>query len=119
MNIHGVIDIKSGAKVATVELQIAAYIELVNNGHPFDSGRVEGEAKRMYLETSLYHPTYQFCGTPDIVLGDIPVKEGHALYLKNNGKYKLEKVENLRSNFNHFLCKLDSYKWDREKGYVK
>ena len=117
MGIQGVIDIKSGAKVATVELQIAAYIELVCYGVTSDESRLEGP---MHLETPLYHPTYQYCGTPDIVIGDAirDFKEGHALYLKDNGKYKLEPIPNVRRNLETFLCKLTSYKWDREHGFI-
>ncbi len=112
-----IIDLKSGAKSPTVELQIAAYIELVNNGVPKNS--LSHEYPCTWLEEPFMHPLYQYAGTPDIVFAEsLPIREGHALYLKDNGKYKLETIPNVRRNFEHFLCKLDSFKWDKEKGLI-
>lgn len=109
-----VIDLKSGAKTSTVELQIAAYIELVNNGIAKDFGKITEYPQRLFLETPMYHPLYGYAGTPDIVMGPFPVREGHALYLKNNGKYKLETIPNVRRNFEMFLQFLNTEKWCRE-----
>jgi hypothetical protein len=117
MGIQGVIDIKSGAKVATVELQIAGYIELVNHGQLLHDG-YNLMGNKLLLEEPFMHPTYQYCGTPDIVIGDYPVKEGHALYLRDNGKYKLETIPNVRRNLETFLCFLNSYKYCKEKGLI-
>ena len=115
MQIQGVIDIKSGAKTPTVELQIAAYIELVNNGKSLSGFFDYAELKNnLILEQPFFHPLYNYCGTPDIVIGDYPVKEGHALYLKNNGKYKLETIPNVRRNLEMFLQFLNTEKWCRE-----
>ena len=116
MGIVGVIDFKLGAKTHLIELQIPAYIELVNNGHDREGNKL---ASGMHLEKPLFHPVYQYAGTPDIVLGDIPAREVHALYLQANGKYKLVSIPNVRRNLEHFLCKLDSFKWDKEHGYIK
>jgi len=110
-----VIDLKSGAKVPTVELQIPAYIHLANNGLTFGDCRLDGP---MYLETPLYDPTFQFTGTPDIILGPFPIKEGHALYLKPNGKYSLKPIENNRRNFEMFLQFLNVAKWKKERGLI-
>ena len=110
-----VIDTKSGVKVSTVELQVPAYIHLANNGLTFGDCKLDGP---MYLETPLYDPTFQFTGTPDIIIGPFPIKEGHALYLRDNGKYKLETIPNVRRNFEMFLCFLNSYKWSKEKGLI-
>jgi hypothetical protein len=115
-----VIDVKSGVKVSTVELQISAYIELVNHGRPMNDYIKEYDIKEavIWLEEPFMHPLYGYCGTPDIVIGDYPIKEGHALYLKDTGKYKLETIPNVRRNFETFLCFLNSYRWSREHGFV-
>jgi len=112
MGITGVFDIKSGSPHPCVELQIPAYIELVNNGISFqESGSYP------MLEIPFFHPTYQYCGTPDIVISDgSKVKEGFALYLKDTGKYKLERINNLRKNFEMFLQFLNTEKWKRAHG---
>jgi hypothetical protein len=116
MGISGILDLKSGSPHPCVTLQIPAYIELVNHGIPFSG--IELKAPVMLLESPFFHPVYQYCGTPDIVMGEYPVKEGHALYLKDNGKYKLETIPNVRRNFETFLCFLNSYKWSKEKGLI-
>lgn len=110
MGVVGVIDFKLGAKTDLIELQIPAYIELVNNGVA-----LQESGSYPMLEVPFYHPTYQYCGTPDIVISDgSKVKEGHALYLKDNGKYKLETIPNVRRNFEMFLQFLNTEKWCRE-----
>ena len=101
MGISGIVDFKLGAKTDLIELQIPAYIELVNNGHDREGNKL---ASGMHLEKPLFHPVHGYAGTPDIVLGDIPAREGHALYLQANGKYKLVSIPNVRRNLEHFLC---------------
>ena len=116
MGLQGVIDIKSGATHPCVELQIAAYIELVNNGYPrrFDETL---NTHSVLLEEPFYHETYQYCGTPDIVIQNgSKVTQGHALYLRDNGTYKLETIPNVRRNFEIFLQFLNTERWKREKG---
>ena len=114
MGIEGVIDIKSGSPHPCVELQVPAYIELVNNGIPMSAP--EGMP---VLEMPFYHPVYQYAGTPDIIIYDkLPIFEGHGLYLKENGKYSLKpiEIENIRKNLEMFLQFLNTEKWKREKG---
>ncbi len=111
MGIQGIIDIKSGVPHPCVELQIPAYIELVNHGVPMSAPE-----SMPILEMPFYHPVYQYCGTPDIVIfQNLPVAEGHALYLKSNGKYSLKTIENIRGNLETFLCFLKAEKWKRER----
>ncbi len=112
MGIDGVIDIKSGAHSPCVELQIPAYIELVNHGIP----RVAPETMPI-LEMPFYHPIYHYCGTPDIIIyHELPVREGHALYLKANGKYALKTIKNVRTNLEIFFSFLITKRWIKEKG---
>lgn len=112
MGIVGVVDIKSGSPHPCVELQIPAYIELVNHGIP-----MYAPESMPVIEMPFYHPISQYCGTPDIVIFEkLPVREGHALYLKGNGKYSLKSVENIRMNLETFLCFLRTNRWMREKG---
>jgi len=119
MGIEGVIDIKSGSPHPCVELQVPAYIELVNHGIYMDGGTLDYTESKLLLETPMHHPVHVYCGTPDIVIGDIPVKEGFALYLKSNGKYKLDQISNNRRNFEMFLCFLNTKKWMISKGIDK
>jgi len=117
MGIIGVFDIKSGSPHPCVELQIPAYIELVNNGIPMyrdECHLILGVPS--YCELPFYHSTYAYAGTPDIVIGTKPHREGHALYLKDNGKYSLQTVKDIRKNFETFLCFLRAERWKREKG---
>jgi hypothetical protein len=116
MRITGVFDIKSGAKSPIAELQISAYIELVNHGTPQND--LNRTAPILWLEEPFYHETHRFAGTPDIVIGNLPVKEGFALYLKDNGKYSLSTIKNTRINFETFLCFLRAEKFKREKGLL-
>ena len=116
MGITGVFDIKSGAKSPMVDLQIPAYIELVNNGismnlHP---GVIESG-----LEIPFYHPIYQYAGTPDIIIsGGKTIREGYALYLKSTGKYSLSPIKDIRKNFEQFIHQLEAYKWRKEHGLL-
>ena len=110
MGIVGCFDIKSGSHHPCVELQIAAYVDLINNGIPMSATE-----SNIILEMPFYHPIYQYAGTPDIVIFDKkPVKEGHALYLKDNGKYSLKSVDNIRKNFEMFLQFLNTERWKKE-----
>jgi hypothetical protein len=114
MGIEGVFDIKSGSPHPCVELQIPAYIELANNGIPMETlDLIEYE---LLLEMPHYHPIHRYSGTPDIIMGGKPVKEGHALYLKDNGKYSLSTVKDIRINLETFLCFLRAEKWKKAKG---
>lgn len=116
MGIVGLIDLKSGAPTPCTDLQIAAYIELVNHWSVW----LQTEwSDTMMLETPLYHTVYNYAGTPDIVItGGKPVREGYALYLKDNGKYSLSPVKDIRKNFETFLCFLRTDRWKREKGLI-
>jgi len=114
MGIEGLFDIKSGSPHPCVELQIAAYIELVNQWQVW----IKTECEMPLLETPFYHPTYQYAGTPDIISGDLPVREGYALYLKDNGKYSLSPVKDIRKNLETFLCFLRAEKWKHQKGLI-
>lgn len=114
MGILGVFDIKSGAPNPCVELQVSAYVELCKQWDVWINTDMAGE---MILETPLYHPLHQYAGTPDIIIsGGKQVREGHALYLKDNGNYSLSTIKNIRQNFETFLCFLRTAKWRREKG---
>jgi hypothetical protein len=115
MGICGVIDIKSGSPHPCTELQISAYVELVNNGIPMN---VHPEVLVSGLEVPYYHPTYLYAGTPDIVIGSKPIREGHVLYLRDNGNYSLTPVKNIRKNFEMFLQFLNTTKWKKEKGLL-
>jgi hypothetical protein len=113
MGIEGVFDIKSGSPHPCVELQIPAYIELANHGVP-----MYAPESHPILELPFYHPIHQYCGTPDIIIGQRPFKEGYALYLKDNGKYSLSTVKDIRINLEIFLAHLKAYKWQKGKGLI-
>jgi len=114
MDIMGVFDIKSGSPHPCTELQISAYIELVNHGIP--QSAPEGQP---ILEMPFYHSIYSYGGTPDIIIFDkLPVREGYALYLKDNGKYSLSSAKDVRKNFEIFIHHLNAYKWQKEKGLI-
>jgi len=114
MGIEGLFDIKSGSPHPCVELQIPAYIELVNSGIPMSAPE-----SMPVLEMPFYHPIHQYCGTPDIIIFDkLPVREGYALYLKDNGKYSLSPVKDIRKNLEMFLQFLNTEKWKRQKGLI-
>lgn len=106
----GVWDIKSGSLDPCTVLQIAGYILLANEGLDENNQHL---AQDRYFEKPLYHPTYLYAGTPDIVIADkLLLTKGYALYLKDNGKYKPEEVKDVRSNINFFLSFLTTYKWN-------
>ena len=114
MGITGVFDIKSGAKSPMVELQVPAYIELVNQWQVW----IKTERESPLLEVPLYHTIYNYAGTPDIVISDGKVREGYALYLKPTGKYSLSPVKDIRKNFEQFIHQLNAYRWRKEKGLI-
>ena len=116
MGITGLLDLKSGSPHPCVELQIPAYIELVNHGTPMHEA-CDPLKSDMVLEEPFFHPIHQYAGTPDIIIsGGKKIKEGHALYLKDNGKYSLSTIKNTRINLETFLCFLRTERWKREKG---
>jgi len=111
MGITGVFDIKSGAKTPCVELQVSAYIELANNGVPMEAPKA-----MPVLEMPFYSPIHNFAGTPDIIIIDRkPATEGFALYLKDNGRYNLSPIKDIRRNLETFLCFLRTKRWLMEK----
>ena len=94
-HVKGIGDIKSGAKMLWHLLQIAAYKELWLNG--IDP---EGKPLKETLqgqEVMGYHPLYQYCGKIDIL--NVP-EEGYPetfdLYLQDTGKYRLERIPQVR-----------------------
>ncbi len=103
-SIEGCIDIKSGSPHPTTPLQLAAQNLLVKEAIL--------EIKIPIFETPLYHQTYKFAGTPDIVTN---VDRVYALYLKDNGKFKLEDhTKDLRKNTQIFLSFLTCHRWQKE-----
>jgi len=112
-DIQGVIDVKSGSRHPCVKLQIAAYVELVNNTY---RGTLDFVS---VSEIPLFHNIYLYTGTPDIVNSKIPVTQGYALYLKDNGSYRLDNhSQNLRRNFNIFVAFLTTHIWQKENGLL-
>jgi len=104
IDFYGVIDLKSGAKSATVDLQLAGYVLLANEGVRADGTRPD----IIEVETLLFHPVLQFAGTPDLIMtNQYPIRNCAALYLKENGKYKFEDhSKELRQNIKIFQCYL-------------
>lgn len=118
IGIVGVFDIKSGSPHPCVELQIGAYVELVNNNCPMHEG-CDPFKSDMVLEEPFRHTLHLYAGTPDIIIsGGNRIREGYALYLKDNGKYSLSPVKDIRKNFEIFLHHLNAYKWQKEKGLI-
>ena len=111
-DIQGVIDVKSGSPNPCVKLQIAAYVELVNNNY-------KGQKSVAISEIPLAHSIYPYAGTPDIVNSKIPVTHGYALYLKDNGSYSLDDhSKDLRRNFNIFIAFITTQIWKKENGLL-
>ena len=114
-----VIDFKSGAQNPCNELQVAAYVDLAKYGIDTEDKKFSDRANKTAFEVSLYHPIYQYCGTIDAVIDDGKTQiEGNILYLKDNGKYSLSPVKDIRKNLETFLCFLRTEKWKREKGLI-
>jgi hypothetical protein len=65
-------------------------------------------------EITLYHPTYFYAGTIDMVVDD---KRHYKLFLKDTGVYKLIEVNNIRDNLNVFLSALNVMRWKQK--YLK
>ncbi len=91
--IKGIGDYKSGTKAKWHLLQCAAYRELWLNGLD-ENGEPLKNIKHGY-EVIGFHPIYNYCGTIDLI--DIENETGwnlHAfiLYLKENGKYKVDLI---------------------------
>lgn len=101
---EGIYDIKAGSPHPATPLQLAAQWLLANEGSPkYD----------LAYEKPIYHPVYRFAGTPDIVMH--PKKRIHAVYLKDNGKFKLEDhTKDLRKNTQIFLSYLTVFKHRKE-----
>lgn len=110
-----IFDFKSGVTHPTAELQLAAYIYLVKEGIGEDGKRFMDRENKTDFEVRLYHPLYGYAGTVDMVIDDGKQSvEGLILYLKDNGKYSLKSIKNIRINFETFLCFLRTEKWKKE-----
>ena len=112
-----VLDFKSGASHPSSELQVSAYCDLARYGIDQEGKKFWDRGNKTAFEISLYHPIYQYCGTIDCVIDDgKDYIEGMILYLKDNGKYSLKPVKNIRQNFEMFLQFLNTAKYCKEKG---
>ncbi len=101
--LEGIYDYKRNPYPATA-IQLAGYHLLANEGLCDCEGG-------MY-EEKMYHPQYKFAGTVDIIAGH---EEVFAVYLKDNGTYKLENhTKNLRKNKSIFLSFLTCHRWRKE-----
>lgn len=107
-----VIDIKTGSKHPCHALQVAAYAMLANEGLKAD-GSVVGEKE---FEQPLFHATYKFAGTPDIIFAKKkPIEKAIVLYLHSDGSYDIvDCSQDLKHNIKIFLCFLTTYKWKEE-----
>lgn len=107
---EGIVDVKSGMPQPADELQLAGYSLLVNEGWTEKGGTISIPA----YEQILYHPIYQFAGTPDIVTG---TKNAYAVYLNDNGTFRMvDHTKDLRRNIQIFLSFLTCHKWRKERG---
>lgn len=111
-----IIDIKSGSPYATTPLQMGGYELLVKEGVDKDGKRFWDREDKTAFEIMLYHPTYKFAGTIDMIIDDGSLKfEVYAVYLKPNGKYNLiNYAKELRKNRQIFLAFLTTYKFRLE-----
>lgn len=119
----GIVDFKSGAPQAADELQLTGYALLVREGKC--SG---GKKAEWTFEEPLYHPTYRFAGTPDIVNVEYSGIERdiirpfpmHCLYLDKDGGYKLSKdfSKDYLKNRSIFLSFLTVFFWKKERGLL-
>jgi len=102
-HVRGVIDVKSGQMEKWHFLQVCAYRELWLNGVD-EHGKPLRETRKG-TEVRGYSPLWRYSGTVDII--DIPEREdypeAHVLYLKDNGKYKIEPVRDVRIHTQKFL----------------
>lgn len=115
-DIKGIIDIKSGSPHPCNELQIKGYALLVNEGLLEDGTKHE---YGVLFERPFYHPQYFYAGTPDIVIVDkLPVTQGHILYLREDGSYKLDPVKDIRKDKGIFLSFVITYQWKKERGLL-
>lgn len=109
---EGIIDIKSGQPHPCTPLQLVAYKLLYEEGVCVE----EDCLKLPVFEVKMYHPTYRYAGTIDIVAIGHQIQ---ALYLQRGGTYKLEDhTKDYRKNKNIFLSFLVSYQWKVEKGLL-
>ena len=110
-DLNGIYDIKTGTPHPCTELQLAGYYLLVE-AQNFPYGVLLSEVKT-------YHSVYRFAGTIDFaVIYKMPCPV-HALYLQENGGYKLvDHTKELRKNIQIFLSFLTTYKWTREKNLM-
>jgi len=114
-----VIDFKSGTPHPATDLQLAAYTYLVKEGIGEDGKKFMDRENKTAFEVRLYHPMWQFAGTIDMVIDDGKnTVEAFALYLKDNGKYNLSQVKDIRINLETFLCFLRAEKWKHQKGLI-
>lgn len=119
----GIYDIKTGMPQPAEELQLAGYALLVREGLTADGKKAEWT-----FEEPLYHPTYRFAGTPDIVNVEYSGIERdiimpfpmHCLYLSAEGKYKMsiDYSKDYRKNREIFLSFLTTYKWRQKNGFT-
>ena len=111
-------DFKTGSPHPCTELQMAGYILLVREGIDKEGKKfIERDNKTAY-EIILYHPNYNFAGTIDMIIDDgKETFQGYALYLKDDGTYKVEDhSKNYRRNKGIFLSFLVAEQWKLEKG---
>ena len=112
-----IFDFKTGSPHPASELQLAAYSMLVKEGIGEDGKKFMDRENKNAFEVRLYHPIWQFAGTIDMVIDDGKnTVEAFALYLKDNGKYSLSPVKDIRKNLEMFLQFLNTEKWKRQKG---
>lgn len=111
--LEGIVDIKSGSPHPCTDLQLVGYRMLFDEGICISANT---EIKLPAFELKMYHPVYRYAGTIDIVA---PGHQLQALYLHNNGTYRLEDhTKDYRRNKSIFLSFLISYQWKLEKGLI-
>jgi len=109
--LSGCYDYKTGSPYATTPIQMAGYDLLKREG---EVATRTVALKAPAFEIMLYHPSYLFAGTLDILASG---KGSSAVYLRPNGTYKLENyTKELRKNRNIFLSFLTTHKWRLENG---
>lgn len=120
----GLLDFKTGTPQKADVLQLAAYALLIREGVT-----AEGKKAELTYEEPLYHKTYMFAGTPDIVNvewsginKDVIVPFAmHCLYLNIDGGYKLSQdySKDYRHNRDIFLNFLTVHQWKKNNGLLK
>jgi hypothetical protein len=118
------IDIKVAVPQPANVLQLAAYALLIREGVTADGKKAEWTC-----EEPLFHKTYMFAGTPDIVnvqwsgiKKDVIVPFAmHCLYLYIDGGYKLspDYSKDYRHNRDIFLSFLATHNWKKNNGLLK